>query len=117
MTSIVVVVESLSRVQLFVTPCTVASQAPLSMEFPRQESWSQSPFPPPGDLPNAGIKAAYPALRVDSLPLSCQGSICEQPSPNICSLSLEKIPVLDLWFTNTGQKSIPRRPHQIERGT
>ena len=49
MTSIVVVVESLSRVQLFVTPCTVASQAPLSMEFPRQESWSQSPFPPPGD--------------------------------------------------------------------
>ena len=56
MTSIVVVVESLSRVQLFVTPCTVASQAPLSMEFPRQESWSQSPFPPPGDLPNSGIE-------------------------------------------------------------
>ena len=33
------------RVWLFVTPCTVACQAPLSMGFPRQESWSGLPFP------------------------------------------------------------------------
>ena len=40
----------------FVTPCTVAHQAPLSMEFPWQEHWSGVPFPSPGDLPNPGIE-------------------------------------------------------------
>ena len=41
----------------FATPWTVARQAPMSMEFPRQEhldSWSGLPFPSPGDLPNPG---------------------------------------------------------------
>ena len=41
----------LSRLQLLATPWTVARQAPLSMEFSRQEYWSRLPFPPPGDLP------------------------------------------------------------------
>ena len=45
----------------FATPWTAACQAPLTMEFPRQEYWSGLPFPPPGDLPNPGIKAASPA--------------------------------------------------------
>ena len=40
----------------FVTPWTVACQVPLSMEFPRQEYWSGLPCPPPGDLPNPGIR-------------------------------------------------------------
>ena len=40
----------------FVTPWTVACQAPLSMRFPRQEYWNGLPFPSPGDLPNPGIK-------------------------------------------------------------
>ena len=35
---------------------TVARQAPLSMGFSRQEYWSGLPFPPPGDLPDPGIK-------------------------------------------------------------
>ena len=39
-----------------VTPWTVACQASLSMEFSRQEYWSGLPCPPPGDLPNPGIK-------------------------------------------------------------
>ena len=43
--------QLLSHVQLFSTPRTVACQAPLSIEFPRQEYWSELPFPPPGDLP------------------------------------------------------------------
>ena len=34
----------------------------LSMGFPRQEYWSELPFPSPGDLPNPGIKPAFPAL-------------------------------------------------------
>ena len=37
-------------------PWTVAHQAPLSMEFSRQEHWSGLPFPPPGDLPDPGIE-------------------------------------------------------------
>ena len=48
--------QSLSHVWLFVTPWTVAHQAPLSMGFPRQEEWSGLPFPSPGDLPNPGMK-------------------------------------------------------------
>ena len=43
----VVRVKSLSRVQLFVTPWTVAQQAPPSMRFSRQEYWSGLPFPSP----------------------------------------------------------------------
>ena len=46
----------LSCIQLFVTPWTVAHQAPLFMVFFRQEYWSGLPFPIPGDLPNPGIK-------------------------------------------------------------
>ena len=45
-----------SRVQLCVTPLTVACQAPLFMGFFRQEYWSGLPYPPPGDLPDPGIK-------------------------------------------------------------
>ena len=45
-----------SRVQLFVTPWTVAHQAPLSWGFSRQEYWSGLPCPPPGDPPNPGIE-------------------------------------------------------------
>ena len=53
---------SLSGVQLFVTPWTVACQAPLSMGFPMQDYQSGLPFPPPGDLPNSGIKFTFSAL-------------------------------------------------------
>ena len=48
------------------TPWTVAYQAPLSMEFSRQEYWSGLPFPSPGDLPNP-IESGLPALWADSL--------------------------------------------------
>ena len=52
----------LSHVQLFVTPWTVALQAPLSMEFSRQKYWSGLPFPSPENLPDPGIEPTYPAL-------------------------------------------------------
>ncbi|XP_055286142.1 guanine nucleotide-binding protein subunit alpha-15 isoform X1 [Moschus berezovskii] len=58
-------VQSLSRVRLIGTPWTVACQAPLSLEFSRQEHWSGLPFPSSGDLPDSGIKPmslASPAL-------------------------------------------------------
>ena len=50
----------LSHLRLFVTPWTVARQAPLSMGFLRQEYWSGLPFPSPGDLPSPGIKPVSP---------------------------------------------------------
>ena len=61
------IVKVLSHVQLFVTPWTVAHQAPLSMGFSRQEQWSGLSFPSPGDLPDLGIKPRSPALQADAL--------------------------------------------------
>ena len=49
-----------SRFRLFVTLWMVARQAPLSVEFSRQEYWSGLPLLPPGDLPDPGIKARSP---------------------------------------------------------
>ena len=77
-------VKSLNHVQLFVTPWTVACQAPLSMGFSRQEYWSGLPFPSPGDLPDAGIEPRSPALQAEALPSEPPG----KPSPmHACMLS------------------------------
>ena len=75
MLHVYVSVQLLSHVQQFATPWTVASQALLSMEFPRQEHWSGLPFPTTGDLPNPRIKPASPALQAGSLPLHHLGSL------------------------------------------
>ena len=56
-----------SPVLLFLTPWTVAYQAPPSIEFSRQEYWSGLPFPFPGDPPDPGIKPRSPVLQADSL--------------------------------------------------
>ena len=60
--------RSLSRVQLFATPWTIAHQAPVSMDFSRQEHWNGLPFPSPEDLPHLGIKPWPTASQADSLP-------------------------------------------------
>ena len=52
------VLSRFSHVRLFATLWTVAHQAPLCVGFSRQEYWSGLPFPPPGDLPDLGIKPA-----------------------------------------------------------
>ena len=54
--------QLLGRIRLFAALRTVAGQAPLSMGFSRQEYWSGLPFPPPGDLPNPGIKPTSLAI-------------------------------------------------------
>ena len=51
----------LSHVQGFVTPRTVAHQAPLSIKFSRQEYWSRLLFSTPGGFPDPWIE---PALAV-----------------------------------------------------
>ena len=58
--------QSLSRVLLFVTPWTVAPKSPLSMEFSRQEYWSELQFPTPEDLPDPGFEL----LSLESPPLA-----------------------------------------------
>ena len=68
-------VKSLSCVQLFGTPWTVACQAPLSMGFSRQGYWSGLPFPSPGYLPNTGIKPRSLALQVGFLPSEPPGNV------------------------------------------
>ena len=59
-------------------PWTVAHQAPLSLEFPRQEYRSGLPFPSPGDLPNVGggVEPRSPTLQADSLPSETPGKSC-----------------------------------------
>ena len=56
-----VCVCALSHVPLFAQLWTIAHRVPLSMGFSRQEYWSELPFPPPGDLPDPGIKPMSPA--------------------------------------------------------
>ena len=69
-------VKSLSRVRLFAT-ASVAYQAPLSMEFSRQEYWSGLPFPSPGDLPDPGVEPRSPTLQADALPSEPPGKPLE----------------------------------------
>ena len=74
--------KSLSRVWFFVNPWTVASQAPLSLGFSRQEYWSGLPCPPPGDLPDPGIKPVSlmpPALTARFFTTSATWKACEVP--------------------------------------
>ena len=73
-------VTLLSHVLLFVTPWTVAYQAP-NMGFSRQEYWSGLSFPSPGDLPDPGIEPKSPALQTDALPSEPPGSRWLFPTP------------------------------------
>ena len=51
----------------FAASWTVAHQAPLPMEFSRQEYWNELPIPSPGDLPDPGIEPRSSALQADTL--------------------------------------------------
>ena len=85
-------------------------QAPLPMGFSRQEYWSESPFPSPGDLPDPGIEPRPPALQADSLlseppgkPLSSPKQVSE--SHSVVSDSLRPRGLYSPWNSlgqNTG---------------
>ena len=98
-----------SHVPLFATPWTGASQAPLFMEFSRQEYWSGLLFPSSGNLPHQEIETTSPALQVYSLLLSPWGSPL--------FTELEQITLKFIW----GHKrpritiSIPRKKERIRR--
>ena len=88
------VLNHFSCVCLIVTPWTVAHQGPLSMGFSRQEYWSGLLHPPPGDLPDAGIKPTSPALQADYLPLS----YWEGPVSLLFNLSVVWPEIMLLYF-------------------
>ena len=79
-----VTTQSLNCVQLFATPWTVGFQAPLSMEFPRQEYWSGLPFSPSGDHPDPGIEPATPV----ALAFVGRFFTTEPPRKPICALCI-----------------------------
>ena len=81
--------KSLSRVQLFVTPWRVAHQAPLSIEFSRQEYWSGLPFPPPGDLLDLVIKPASLASPALTCKFSTSSTTWPFPLALNCTLTTE----------------------------
>ena len=111
------------------TPQTVPCQAPLSVEFSRQEYWSGLPFPSPGDLPNPKIEPRSPALQANSFPHSVRWEwLClpfisvgaenhgssvtfpRSPNPNVtspenCSVSAKKQKYSGEW---------PEKPFQRE---
>ena len=75
--------KSLSGIRLFEPMDCSLHQASPSMGFSRQEYWSRLPFPPPGDLPDPGIKPGSPALQADALPSEPPGKL--SGFPNNCS--------------------------------
>ena len=80
----------LNCVRLFVTSWTVACQAPLSVEFSRQEYWSGLPFSSPGDLPNPGIEPGSPAFQAFSLPGAARNDapLCDISDTTDISISM-----------------------------
>ena len=85
----------------FVTIWTGVFQASLSMGFPRQEYWSEFPWPPPGDLPDPGMNLSVLHWQVGSLPLSLQGSAPSSLTDTIKKKKIIFFPVMktqDLLF-------------------
>ena len=83
----------------FATPWTIAYQALLSMEFSKQEYWNGLPFPPPGDLPDPGIKPASPAVAGGFLPLN------HLESPQLLLLLLKRLPAMqETWAQSLGHE-------------
>ena len=96
-------VKLLNHVRLFVTPWTIACQAPWSMVFLKQEYWSELPFPSPEDLLDPGIEPGSLALQADwASRLSHQGSQIVKNPPEMW----------ETWSRSLGGKIHWRRARQ-----
>ena len=103
--------KSLSRVQLFVTPWTVAHQAPPSMGFSRQEYWSGLPFPSPEELLDPGIEPRSPTWQADAL-------ISEPPLPAFPqrgALKFLSFRPCKTWLAVFKNEMAPGRPLSLKR--
>ena len=84
--------QSLSCVQLFANPWTVACQAPLSVKYFKQEYWSGLPFSSPTDLLYTGIEPVSPAFQADSLLSEPSGAgVKSMPCGNSLSFANRKL--------------------------
>ena len=88
---------------------TVACQAPLSMGFSRQEYWRGVPFPPPGDLPDPGIKPSTGRwVLYHCATWLSRGSRCQADRQLILNPPLDGAQTLR-WGGNTGGKPQPTK--------
>jgi len=101
---VVAVVQFLSHVRLFVTPWTVACQAPLSMRYSRQEYWSGLTFSSPGDLPNPGIKPASPALKVDILSPEPPGNVITMSNYCCSDILILNLIFCEYFYSQSGSQ-------------
>ena len=92
--------QSLSHVRLSETLWTLACQAPLAMEFPRQKYWDGLPFPPLGDLPDPEIEP------VSSVSLALAGGFFIITPPRKTILSISSVPVSDSSLSITTSRSL-----------
>ena len=99
------------RIRFFATPWTVTHQAPLSVEFSRQEYWSGLAFPTSVDLPNPRIEPVSPPspiLQVNSLPLNHLESPKSCPIPKDHAIYLKPLEYLSI--PSCLQSSLSLRP-------
>ena len=87
-------VQLLSHIQLFVTPWTVVHQAPLSMEFSKQEYLSGLPFPTTRDLPHPEIEPVSPSLAGRFFTTVPPGKSLPKSVPRSKSLNLSETRIL-----------------------
>ena len=80
-------------------PWTVACQAPLSMEFSKQECWSALPYPSPGNLSDPEIEPKSPTLQADSLPSEPTGK------PPLSARALLSLPIYNCKATDLHPRS------------
>ena len=106
-------VKSLSCVQLFATPWTVAYHASPSMRFSRQQYQSGLPSPSPGDLPDPRIAPRSPTLQADALPSESPGKTRYTQSPGSPENPLDLESVWEGWGDeNQGLSWIQSNPKQ-----
>ena len=104
--------QLLSCVRLFVTPWTVARQAPLSTGFSRQNYWSGLPCPPPGDLPDPGTNLCLLDCRHILYCLNHQGN-------PLTEIQFRSVTQLCLTLCDPMNHSTPGLPvhHQLPEST
>ena len=94
-----------SYIQFFVNPWSLDHQAPLSMEFSRQENWSGLPLPSLGDLSNPEIEPKSPVLQADSFPSEPPGKPHKGPKGwiiHVCSVFSQSSLLFQEASVNTG---------------
>ena len=103
------------------TPWTITHQAPLSVEFSRQEYWSGLLFPSPGDLPDPGIEPRSSALQADSSPSEPPGKPPVVVKTTVASNSGTSISTADgpgwefLWDTNSREQWLSHKAGTLNK--